>query len=155
MTGGRDQPEPTSGDDGRPQRDDEPVPPPAAGGRQGERRWPMATAVVGVGVLQELVPDDFRVLPRLVYPIILLCFLAVLVLGDPGRIDRQRRWLRVTTLLMFGLITLVTASAAVRLVAGIFTDARFTTASQLLVVYGQPFAHPPQQRREMRRPRPQ
>ena len=38
-------------------------------GRQGERRWPMAAAVVSVGVLQELVPDDFRVLPRFVYPI--------------------------------------------------------------------------------------
>ena len=88
----------------------------------------MATAVVGVGVLQELVPDDFRVLPRLVYPVLLLCFLGVLVVGDPGRIDRQRRWLRVTTLLMFGLITLVTATAAVRLVVGILTDARFTTA---------------------------
>ena len=109
VTGARDQPEPTSGDDGRPQRGDGPVPAPAAGGRQGERRWPMATAVVSVGVLQELVPDDFRVLPRLVYPILLLCFLGVLVLGDPGRIDRQRRWLRVTTLLMFGLITLATA----------------------------------------------
>ena len=71
----------------------------------------MAAAVLGVGVLQEIVPDDFRVLPRLVYPIILLGFLGVLILGDPGRIDRQRRWLRVTTLLMFGLITLATASA--------------------------------------------
>ena len=96
----------------------------------------MAAAVLSVGVLQELVPDDFRVLPRLVYPILLLCFLGVLILGDPGRIDRQRRWLRVTTLLMFGLITLVTASAAVRLVVGILTDARFTTASQLLIIGG-------------------
>ena len=58
----------------------------------------------------------------------LLCFLGVLIIGDPGRIDRQRRWLRVTTLLMFGLITLATASAAVRLVDGILTDARFTAA---------------------------
>ena len=137
MTGALDQPEPTSGDDGRPQRDDEPVSAPAAGGRQGERRWPMATAVVGVGVLQELmIPDDFRVLPRYVYPIILLCFLGVLVVGDPGRIDRQRRWLRVTTLLMFGLITLATATATVRLVDGIFTDARFTAADDLLLIGG-------------------
>jgi len=96
----------------------------------------MATAVVSVGILQELVPDDFRVLPRLVYPILLILFLAVLIVGDPGRIDRQRRWLRVTTLLMFGIITLVTASAAVRLVIGILTDASFTTASQLLIIGG-------------------
>ena len=96
----------------------------------------MAAAVVSVGVLQELVPDDFRVLPRLVYPILLLGFLVVLILGDPGRIDRQRRWLRVTTLLMFGLITLATASAAVRLVDGILTDARFTAADELLIIGG-------------------
>ena len=96
----------------------------------------MAAAVLGVGVLQEIVPDDFRVLPRLVYPIILLSFLGVLILGDPGRIDRQRRWLRVTTLLMFGLITLATATAAVRLVDGIFTDARFTAADELLTIGG-------------------
>jgi len=96
----------------------------------------MAAAVVSVGVLQELVPDDFRVLPRFVYPVLLLCFLGVLVLGDPGRIDRQRRWLRVTTLLMFGLITLATATAAVRLVDGIFTDARFTAADDLLLIGG-------------------
>ena len=60
----------------------------------------------------------------------------MLIIGDPGRIDRPRRWLRVTTLLMFGMITLVTASAAVRLVAGIVINARFTTASQLLTIGG-------------------
>ena len=96
----------------------------------------MAAAVVGVGVLQELVPDDFRVPPRYVHPLLLLCFLGVLVVGDPGRIDRQLRWLRVTTLLMFGLITLATATAAVRLVDGIFTDARFTAADELLIIGG-------------------
>ena len=96
----------------------------------------MATAVVTVGVLPELVPDDFRLLPGYVYPILLLGFLVVLILGDPGRIDRQRRWLRVTTLLMFGLITFATASAAVRLVDGIFTNARFTAADELLIIGG-------------------
>ncbi len=105
-------------------------------GRQGEQRWPMATAVVTVGVLQEVVLDDFRALPRFVYPLLLVIFLVVLIVGDPGRIDRQRRWLRVTTLLMFGLITLVNAAAAVQLVAGIFEDAAFTTASQLLIIGG-------------------
>ncbi len=101
---------------------------------KGEKRWPMATAVLTLGVLQELLPDDFRVLPRFVYPAVLICFLVVLIIGDPGRIDRQRRWLRVTTLVMFGVITLVAAAGAIRLVAGIFTDAAFSTASQLLII---------------------
>ena len=137
MTDSHDQPEPTGDDDGRPRRRGEPIPPAVAAiGRQGERRWPMALAVVSVGVLQELVPADFRVLPRFVYPVFLLCFLGVLILGDPGRIDRQRRWLQVTTSLMIGLITLVTAVSAVRLVAGILTHATFTTAGQLLILGG-------------------
>jgi hypothetical protein len=96
----------------------------------------MATAVLSVALLQELIPEDFRIMPRFVYPTVLGCFLAVLVIGDPGRIDRERRWLRVTTFLMFGLITLVTATSALRLVAGIFTDATFATASQLLIIGG-------------------
>ena len=137
MTDAHDQPDPAGDDDGRPRRGGEPVSPAVAmGGRQGERRWPMAAAVVSVGVLQELVPADFRVLPRFVYPIFLLCFLGVLIIGDPGRIDRQRRWLRVTTLLMTGLITVVTAVSAVRLVVGILTNATFSTASQLLIIGG-------------------
>ena len=120
MTDAQEQPEPTMDN----------------GVRQGERRWPMALAVVSVGCLQELIPDDFRVLPRFVYPVFLLCFLGVLIVGDPGRIDRQRHWLRVTTVLMIGLITLVTAVSALRLVAGILTHATFTTAGQLLILGG-------------------
>ncbi len=118
---------------------DPPAPEPTAdtpAAEVGERRWPMALAVVSVGVLQALIPDDFRLLPRYVYPIFLIGFLGVLIIGDPGRIDRQRRWLRVTTVLMIGLITLLTAGAAVRLVVGILTHAKFTTASQLLIIGG-------------------
>lgn len=104
--------------------------------RQGERRWPMALAVLSVGVLDELVPNDFRVFPAYVYSVLLLCFLVVLIVGDPGRIDRQRRWLRITMLLMLAQITIVTAVAAVRLVIGILTHAAFTTAGDLLLTGG-------------------
>ena len=128
MTDATDQPAPTGSDD--------PPPPAADPAEVGERRWPMALAVVSVGVLQALIPDDFRLFPRWVYPLFLLGFLGVLIIGDPGRIDRQRRWLRVTTVLMIGLITLLTAGAAVRLVVGILTQAKFTTASQLLIIGG-------------------
>lgn len=133
MTSAHDPPEPDTGG-ARAQPAGEPVA--ARAVRQGERRWPMATAVLSVALLQELIPEDFRIMPRFVYPTVLGCFLAVLVIGDPGRIDRERRWLRVTTFLMFGLITLVTATSALRLVAGIFTDATFATASQLLIIGG-------------------
>ncbi len=131
-----DEPQPAGSDDRTPKPPGEQSVARAAGSREGEQRWPMAAAVVTVGVLQEVVLDDFRALPRFVYPLLLVIFLVILIVGDPGRIDRQRRWLRITTLLMFGLITLVNAAAAVQLVAGIFEDAAFTTASQLLIIGG-------------------
>ncbi len=47
---------------------------------RGERRWPMALAVITVGVLQQLLPEDFRTAPFLfyLYPIVLTGFLIVL-----------------------------------------------------------------------------
>ena len=103
-----------------------------------ERRWPMAAAVMTVGFAFELLPADFRMVPSLsfVYPLFLAAFLVVLIVGDPGRIDRQRRWLRVTTGLMIATITLATAFGAVRLVVGILTQASFDSASQLLGIGG-------------------
>lgn len=106
--------------------------------RRAERRWPMAAAVMVEGIGFVLLPQDFRVAidASFVYPLFLLGFLAVLIVGDPGRIDRQRRWLRVTTGLMIASITLVTAYGAVRLVVGILTQASFDSAGQLLAIGG-------------------
>jgi hypothetical protein len=95
----------------------------------------MALAAVAAVALHQLMPADFRVSPHWMYPAFMVVFLVVLVLGDPGRIDRQRRWLQVTTGLMIGLITLVNAFAAGRLVDGILTKgSSFDTASQLLLI---------------------
>ncbi len=94
----------------------------------------MAVAVIATGVLHELLPTDFALTSRWIYLVFLGLFLVVLIVGDPGRIDRQRRWLRLTTGGMLGLITLVTAISAVRLVLGILTSQDFTDASQLLTI---------------------
>jgi hypothetical protein len=96
----------------------------------------MAAAVIATGVLYGFLPEDFRITAqsRYIYPVFLVAFLVVLVIGDPGRIDRERRWLRVTTELMIGLITVVNAVSAVRLIIGILTRASFTDASELLTI---------------------
>ncbi|MGZ4611233.1 MAG: hypothetical protein ACXV2H_13325 [Actinomycetes bacterium] len=98
----------------------------------------MDAAVVTAGVLHGFLPDDFRATPRqfFLYPTFLLAFLGVLIVGDPGRIDQQRRWLRVTTELMIGLITVINAAAATRLVVGILTTAKFSSPAQLLTIAG-------------------
>jgi hypothetical protein len=100
---------------------------------QAERRWPMAAAVLLTAVLHQLLPGHFRVSPHWMYPAFILLFLVILVVGDPGRIDREKRWLRVTTDLMIAVITLVNGIAAARLVAGILGKRAFESAGQLLL----------------------
>ena len=46
----------------------------------------------------------------------------MLIVGDPGRIDRQRTWLRVVTGVIIAFITLANLLAAVRLVVDILTN---------------------------------
>ena len=96
----------------------------------------MALAVVAAGVLYLFIPADFRITEamRYAYPLLLIVFLAILVIGDPGRIDRENRWLRVTTGLLIVTITIGAAVSAVRLVLGILRKADFTTPGQLLAI---------------------
>ena len=106
------------------------------GARKGERRLPMALAVLAAGALYLFIPADFRIseATHYAYPILLVVFLAVLVIGDPGRIDRDRRWLRVVTGLLIVTITVASAVSAVRLVVGILQKADFTSPGQLLTI---------------------
>jgi hypothetical protein len=55
-------------------------------------------------------------------PTVLLVLLAVLIIGDPGRIDRQKAWLRIITSGVIAVITLANLLAAVRLVVEILTN---------------------------------
>ena len=110
-------------------------------GRVGEPRLPMALAVIAIAALSMLIPDEFRIsnTTAWVYPVLLMGFLALLVIGDPGRIDREKRWLRVVTSILIGDIIAGTALSSLRLVVGIMTHVSSTspnwlTAPQLLEV---------------------
>ena len=52
--------------------------------------------------------------------------LAILIIGDPGRIDRNSVWLRVMTGTLIGLISVVNVAAVARLVAGIINAVKFS-----------------------------
>ena len=66
--------------------------------RPGEPRWPMALAVLATGVLRAALPPQLRAGDsRWLYLVVIAVLLGVLIIGDPGRIDRDKRWLRVTT----------------------------------------------------------
>src|ERR1035437_217733 len=103
----------------------------------GESRWPMALAVLAAGGLRAVLPAPLRTGDaRWTFIVVVFGLLAILVIGDPGRIDRDSTWLRALTGTLIGLISVVNASAAVRLVAGIISGAKFSTDANILLASG-------------------
>jgi hypothetical protein len=73
-----------------------------------ESRWPMATAVAvaaGIGCLK---PSSLSLAPTWVFPVAWSVVLVILILADPGKIDKRSERLRV---LSIGLVTLVAGGA--------------------------------------------
>ncbi|HEY3035006.1 MAG TPA: hypothetical protein VGJ54_10140, partial [Streptosporangiaceae bacterium] len=94
----------------------------APAAERGEPWWPVALAIIVVAGLHVILPARYRVQPAWVVPAVLLALLAVLIVGDPGRIDRQKTWLRLVTEIVIAFITLANLFAAVRLVVDILTN---------------------------------
>ena len=81
----------------------------------------MALAVLAVVGMHVALPAKYRINPPWAAPAVLLVLLAILIIGDPGRIDRQKPWLRTTTSVMIALLTLANLFSAGRLVSAIIT----------------------------------
>ncbi len=96
----------------------------------------MALAVLVAAGLYLFTPAQFRVWEALQvgYPAFLMVLLVILIIGDPGRIDQDSRWLRVTSGAMVAILTLGTAVSTVRLVLGILRKATFTSPGELLTI---------------------
>lgn len=89
---------------------------------RGEHWWPVALAILVAAFLHVALPEKYRVAPSWVVPVVLLVLLAALIIGDPGRIDRQKPWLRMTTGVVIAFMTVANLFAAARLVADILTN---------------------------------
>ncbi len=76
--------------------------------------------------------------PPWVLPVVLLALPAALIIGDPGRIDRQKTWLRVTIGIVIALLTLANLFGAARLVGDIITSNKLfvSNATGLLATGG-------------------
>jgi|SRR5271166_1654308 len=97
----------------------------------------MALAVLAAGLLRAALPPELRNGDaRWVLLVVLVGLLGVLIIGDPGRIDRDRPWLRVLTSCLIGVITLANAEAAVRLVVSIINVSPFTNDAKVLLASG-------------------
>ena len=92
--------------------------------KRGEHWWPVALAIIFVAGLHVALPAKYRVNPAWVAPAVLLALLATLIIGDPGRIDRQKTWLRGTTDIMIAFVTAANLYAAARLIDAIITASK-------------------------------
>jgi hypothetical protein len=68
--------------------------------------------------------------------VVVAVLLGALMIGDPGRIDRQSRWLRVLTIALIALISADNALEAGRLVASILSTKPFTEDANKLLIAG-------------------
>ena len=97
----------------------------------------MALAVLAAGGLRAALPSQLRNGDaRWAFIVVIVVLLGVLIIGDPGRIDRDSTWLRVLTGTLIGLISAVNAAAAIRLVAGIIHGVGFSNDANVLLASG-------------------
>ena len=98
----------------------------------------MALAIFVTAGLHVALPAQYRVRPTWVVPVVLVALLAVLIIGDPGRIDRQKPWLRIVTGIVIAFITVANLFSAARLFRDILTNNKVfaTNATGLLATGG-------------------
>jgi hypothetical protein len=109
----------------------------ARAGRIGESRWPMALAALATAGLRAVLPSGLRDGDaRWLFAVIVAALLAVLIIGDPGRIDRDSFPLRAATAGLIGVISAVNASAAIRLIADIVKADSLSADADLLLASG-------------------
>ena len=105
--------------------------------QRGEHWWPVVLTIAVAAVLHVALPSRYRIQPSWLVPTVLLVLVAALVVGDPGRIDRQHPWLRAGTAIVIAAITLANLVAAIRLVHDLLTnDKTFTNNANGLLATG-------------------
>ena len=92
----------------------------------------MALAVLVSVAMQFALPDRHVLSPTFIFPTIEVLLLIVLIVGDPGRIDRRSPLLRNATLLLVAAMSLDNLAAVIELVAAILRDNQEETGTVLL-----------------------
>ncbi len=109
----------------------------------GEPRWPMALAVLVAGALHAVLPTELRQLPpellgdsRWWYLVVVTALLGALIVGDPGRIDRESNWLRAMTVFLIVVISADNLVEGGRLIVSILSTRPFTEDANKLLIAG-------------------
>ena len=97
-----------------------------------ERRWPMATAVLAATFLYVGMPHRGRVPGWWLGPVLQLLLLGLLIVQDPGRIDRRSPSLHRLMVTLLVIMTAGTVLAVIVLAYDIMVAVRGVTATVLL-----------------------
>jgi uncharacterized membrane protein len=92
----------------------------------------MATAVVATVVFQIVTPSRGRLAGWWVFPIIEVLMLGILIVRDPGRIDRRSAALRRDTIVLIAIMTIGTLGSAILLCYQIVTSTNGISADAIL-----------------------
>jgi uncharacterized membrane protein len=103
-------------------------------GGVGERRWPMALAVLAATLMRLGLPPPYR--SNWPFAVVEILLLAVLIIGDPGRIDRSSPVLRRLTTLLLAVIIVDNTFSIIALIRSVITGQPQVTAATLLAVGG-------------------
>jgi hypothetical protein len=109
---------------------------PSGDGVVGEPRWPMAGAVLAAIVLTILLPDAIRVGPRWFLPLVEGVLLVILILGDPGRINRRTRELRMVSIVLVSVLVLATLWSTGQLIDDLIQGGPETNSATELLTAG-------------------
>ena len=101
-----------------------------------EPRWHMASAVVAAIVLTILMPDDLRLGPNWLLPLIEGGLLVALIVGDPGKIDRRTAALRTLSLGLVSVLILGALRATAELTDHLIHGGKETNSAEALLEAG-------------------
>ena len=103
---------------------------------RGEARWPSVTAVVVAMALTLARPKEMRIAPVWTLPAVEAVLLAVLILRDPGRIDKRSSFLRGVSIAVVALLVLDALAATVRLITVLIRGGSMTNSPEALLAAG-------------------
>ena len=93
----------------------------------------MAGAVLAAMVLTILLPDEMRLGPKWLLPLIEGALLVAVITGDPGKINRRSRWLRAVSIVLVAVLVVGALWATAQLIDDLIHGGAVTnSASDLL-----------------------
>jgi uncharacterized membrane protein len=103
---------------------------------RGESRLPMASAVLALMGLTLVSPAHLSFFPGWLLAAVEGVLLLILMIGDPGRIDRETRWLHWTSVLLVAVLLASALASTVLLVLDLLSASPVTAEAGPLLLAG-------------------